>query len=196
MLLVNRTGDKRTVRAHHETAHLGEDLDISHSCRNEDLVIHLVHTLSDDADIVRLLPGLVGNTDSARQIDKSDVSTGDVLEFYGKLEKHLGKLRIVFICDCVACEKSVDTEFLDTLLLQDAERLEQLIGCHAILGVSRVVHNTVGEFEQSARVIAAADPFRNISQCFLNVFDAGEVIQVDDGMDVICLPVFRKRRIV
>ena len=57
----------------------------------------------------------------------------------------------------------MDAELFCPFCLQNAERLKNLLGCHAVFGISRIVHDIGANFEQSARVITAADFLRNVA---------------------------------
>ena len=52
VLFVNSLGNERSERCEHESAHLGIDSDITHSCGNKDLIELLVYAFTDHLDVV------------------------------------------------------------------------------------------------------------------------------------------------
>ena len=66
-----------------------------------------------------------------------------------------------------------------TLLHQSAVSLRQLSTGHTVFGVFWLIHNMITDRELSARIIAAADRFRNSAGRFQRV-DQRKVIQIDD----------------
>ena len=78
----------------------------------------------------------------------------------------------------------MQTEALDPLRLQNAERLGNLRRRHAVLRVARVIHDAVREFEHAARIIAAAHGLRELSELFFHTRYVGNVVQVDDAAEL------------
>ena len=114
MFFVNGSCDKRTVRPHHKPAELGVNGNIAHACRYENFVINSFHAFADFENIVRLLVGLIGNTDTAGKVDKTNIGAGFLFQTDGDFKQSFGKSRIIVICHGVAREESVQTEFFDT----------------------------------------------------------------------------------
>ena len=85
---------------------------------------------------------------------------------------------------------------LGPLRLQDAKRLVQLLGGHAVFGIARIVHDAVANFEQAARVIAAADGFGNMADRLLEKIDMRDVVEVDDGAQLVGKHVIGRGRFV
>ena len=78
----------------------------------------------------------------------------------------------------------MDAELLRTQLLQPAEGLGDLRPGHAVLGLSRVIHDlkalfALSDLEYSAWIIPAGDFFGDISQGIFQKFHMGDVIQID-----------------
>ncbi len=83
--------------------------------------------------------------------------------------------------DGVAGKECVDAKVLGALGLEQAERLEELLGGHAVLGVAGVIHDAVGELEQAARIKAAADRLGGGACDALKELDVADVVEIDDG---------------
>ena len=62
VLLADSLRDEHSIGTQHEAAKLGEQLYVSETCGNEDLVELLVYLLADDRDVVSGLVGAVGYT--------------------------------------------------------------------------------------------------------------------------------------
>ena len=75
----------------------------------------------------------------------------------------------------------MDAEMLGALGLERAECLEQLLGRHAVLGIARVVHNAVRNFEKATGVITAADGFWNAANRLFEEVDVRNIVEVDNG---------------
>ena len=80
----------------------------------------------------------------------------------------------------------MDTELLSALCLEDLECLKDLLGRHSVLGIARVVHDVVADLEHSTRIVTTADRLRDISNCLLYALDMGDIVEVDDGSEIIC----------
>ena len=81
----------------------------------------------------------------------------------------------------------MDTEFLGTFRFQSLECFKDLLGSHTIFCISWVVHDVIADLKHSARIVTAADHFRNISDSSLYALDMSNIIQVDDSTDLICI---------
>ena len=101
-----------SVRRKHKTSHLCIDRNISHSGRNQDLLVYFPYTLSDHTDIIRCLIRFVGNTDSAGKIDKADRAACFLTDLKHQFKQCARQCRIIIICNRVAYEECVDTKTL------------------------------------------------------------------------------------
>ncbi len=70
VLLADSLRDEHSIGSQHEAAKLGEQLYVSETCGNEDLVELLVYLLADDRDVVSGLVGAVGYTYAAERLMK------------------------------------------------------------------------------------------------------------------------------
>ena len=71
-----------------------------------------------------------------------------------------------------------------------------MLGGHAVLGVAGVIHDAVGELEQSARIKAAADRLGDGPRNVLKELDVADVVKVDDGAQLVGELKVRCRRVV
>ena len=196
LLLVDGLGDQAAVGAHHEAAHLGADGHVAHAGGNQDLVVGSVYPLADGVNVVGLLLGQIGDTNAAGQIDEGDMCAGLALQAHGKLKEDARELGVVVVGDGVAGKECVDAKVFGALGLEHAEGLEELLGGHAIFGVARVVHDAVGELEQAARIKAAADRLGNRPRNALKELDVADVVEVDDGAQLVSELKVGRRRVV
>ena len=196
LLLVDGLGDQAAVGAHHKATHLGADGHIAHAGGNQDLVVCRVHSLADGVNVVSLLLGQIGDADAAGQIDKGDMCAGLALQAHGKLKEDACELGVVVVSDGVAGKEGMDAKMLGALGLEHTESLEELLGGHAIFGVARVIHDTVGKLEQAARVKTAADRLGDGSRNALKEIDMADVVKVDDGTQFVGELKIRRRRVV
>ena len=70
----------------------------------------------------------------------------------------------------------MDTEVFCALRFQDLECLKNLLGGHAVFGITWVVHDVIADLEQSAWIITAADGLRNITDRVLHALDMGDIV--------------------
>ena len=90
----------------------------------------------------------------------------------------------------------MDAEVLGTRGLELGERLEELLRRHAVLGVAGVIHDAVGELEEAARVEAAAHSLGDGAGDPLEEVDVADVVEIDDGAQLIGKLKVRRRRVV
>ena len=121
---------------------------------------------------------------------------GLALQAHGKLKEDARELGVVVVGDGIASEEGVDTKVLGALGLEHAERLEELLGGHAVLGVAGVIHDAVGKLEQTARIKAAADRLGDGPRNVLKELDVADVVKVDDGAQLVGELKVRCRRVV
>ena len=181
LLFVDGLGDQASVGAHHKAAHLGADCHVAHAGGNQNLVVGCVYALADGVDVIGLLLGQVGDTHTAGQVDKGDMSARLALQAHGKLKEDARELGVVIVGDGVAGKEGMDAKILGTFGLERAEGIKELIGGHAVLGIARVVHNAVGKLEQAARVKTAAHRLGDGARDALVELDVADVVEVDDG---------------
>ena len=155
-----------------------------------------MHSLADGVNIVGLLLGQIGDTDAAGQIDKGDMCAGLALQAHGKLKEDAREFGVVVVGDGVAGKECVDAKVLGALGLEHAEGLKELLGGHAIFGVARVVHDAVGELEQTAWIKAAADRLGDGPRNALKEPDVADVVKVDDGTQLVGERKVGSRRVV
>ena len=196
LLFVDGLGDQASVGAHHKAAHLGADRHIAHAGGNQDLVVGRVYALADGVDVVSLLPGQVGDTHTAGQVDKGDMRARLALQTHGKFKEDARELGVVVVGDGVAGKEGMDAKILGALGLEHTEGLKELFSGHAVFGIARVVHDAVGELEQAARVKAAADRLGDGACDALVELDVADVVEVDDGAQLIGKLKVRRRRVV
>ena len=181
MLVVDGRGNQAAVWTHHEAAHFRENRYITHASRHENLLIHAANALTNRLNIVRLLAGLIRNAHTARQVDELNVRARLLLQPNSQLEQHGGELGVIVVRHRIAAQEGMDAEMLGALGLERAECLEQLFGRHAILGIARVVHNAVRNFEKATGVITAADGFWNAANRLFEEVDVRNIVEIDNG---------------
>ena len=152
-----------------------------------------MHALADDADIVRLLIRTIRNPHTAGQIDKRNLRTGLLLKFHRQLEQKPCQCRIILVGHGIACQKRMDSEAFCSLCFQHAERLKQLLCCHTILRISRIVHDIIADGKQSARIVAAGDRLRDIADGFLQKVNVRKIIQIDNRTQLFRQLIFARR---
>ena len=70
----------------------------------------------------------------------------------------------------------MQSEFFCPFCFQNLKCLKQLLRCHPVFGIPRIIHDVIADFEQSARIVTAADRLRNMPDCILQKFNMCEVI--------------------
>ena len=155
--------NESAVRSHHETAHFRINCNIAHAGRNEDFIVHFMYTLTNHADVIAFLTRFVRDSDTAGKIDEFDFYACLFLQLYSQLKQCFCQNRVVIVGYGITCKEGMDAELFCPFCLQNAECLKNLLGCHTVFGISRIVHNIGADFKQSARVITAADFLRNVA---------------------------------
>ena len=196
VLLMNHLRHQMPVRSHHEAPQLCIDSHIPHTCGHKYFFIDLADALANHLDIIGLLIRAVRNPDTAGEVNEGDICPHLLLQLHSRLEQRLRQSRIILIGHGIAGKKRVDTKILHTFILQDTEAFKQLLGSKPILRVPRIVHDIVADGEVSARVIAATQSLRQISQCLLQKINMRDVVQVDGSADFLRVGKFLRRRIV
>ncbi len=131
-------------------------------------------------DVVRLLIGFVGDSNTAREVDEAHVRARFALKAHREVEENPREGRIVLIRDGVRGKKGMDAKGLGAALAQHPERLEKLRFGHAVLGFAGVVHDAVRQPEESAGVEAAAHGLRDGSRHRFEERNMADVIKVHD----------------
>src|SRR5699024_5881077 len=159
-------------------------------------LVNLPHSLSDHMDIVWRLVRAVGNTDSAGKIDEIDMGSRLLLKLHRQFEHYFRKHGIVFVRHRIAGKKRVYSKLLGAFCLQDAEGFKYLLRSHAVLGVPRIIHDIVADLKKSARIVTAADGFRNPAYSALHRLNMGNIVKVDNTADLVRVTEFFLRSIV
>ena len=196
MLLMDRFCNKASVRCKHKAAKLRVDCNIAHSGRNQHFLIYFPHAFTDHLDIIRFLIRFVRNSDTSGQIDEFNMRTRFLLKLYSNFKKHFRKSRVILVRHRIACKKCMDAEFLCPFCFQDLEGFKDLFGGHAVFRVARVIHDAVGNLEQSTRIVPAADRLRDFSDRLLQKINMCDVIQIDDRTQLCRKTELFRRRIV
>ena len=118
------------------------------------------------------------------------------LKFYSQFKHYFCKHWIIFVCYCIAGKKCMDTEFFGSFCFQCAERFKDLICCHSVFGIPRIIHNIITDFKQSTRIITAADCLRDVADSLFYCFNMCNIIKIDNSTDLICIAEFCFRRII
>ena len=74
-----------------------------------------MYTLADGVDVVGLLLGQVGDTHTAGQIDKGDMSHRSRAQAHGKFKEDSRELGVVIVGDGVAGKEGMDAKVLGAL---------------------------------------------------------------------------------
>ena len=184
------------IRSHHETSKFCIDRNVVHSSRNKNFLIYLADTFTDHSDIIRSLIWSVRDSDSTGKIDELDVCSCLFVKFYCQFEHYFCKHRIILICYGIAGKECMDTEILGSFGFEDTESIKDLLCCHSVFCISRVVHDIIADLEHTARIVTATDRLRYLAYSTLYCFDMCDIIQVDDSADLICITEFCFRSIV
>ena len=95
----------------------------------------------------------------------------------------------------------MNAEFLYAEFLQFFEGIGNLAACHAELGISGRIHDLESFMgftgrENASRIIAAAHLLRKRRKTFLQMLNMRDVIQIDDDIVIISIPVFFIRCVI
>ena len=163
VFLMDCARNESAVRSHHETAHFRVNCNIAHAGRNENFIVHFMYTLANHADVIAFLIRFVRNSDAAGKIDEFNLHARLFLQLYSQLKQCFCQNRVVIIGYGITCKEGMNAELFCPFCLQNAECLKNLLGCHTVFGISRIIHDVGADFKQSARVITAADFLRNVA---------------------------------
>ena len=195
VLLADSLRDEHSIGSQHETAKLGEQLYVSETCGNEDLVELLMYLLADYCDVVSGLVGAVGNSYAAGEVDEAQLNAGLFLDLHSGAEQDSRECGVVVVGKRVARKERMHTELLRALFLEYAVAFDELVVREAVLRVLRGVHYVgaaVG-LELSARIVAAGDELRYPGQLVEDV-DVCEIIEVYQRAHLVGKPEIIVRR--
>ena len=186
---MDRARHEMTIRREDEAAELRAQGHIAHAGRDEDLLVHLAHALTDDGNVIFRFLRPIRDAHAAGEVDVRDMAAGLPLQFDRELEENARQRGIVFIGQGVGCQKCVDAKLLRAPGLEHPERLGDLLARHAVLGVAGVVHDLkalarLAERERAARIEAAADPLRDIADRLFQKVHVRNIIKVDDRAEL------------
>ena len=114
---MDRLSYQTAVRSHHETPHFSINIHISHTRRNQDIIVNFLHAGTDDTDIIGCLLRPVGNSHTAGQIDKVHFHSCFLFDFHAKFKQGLCQCRIIIVGHCIGYQERMDAETLHTLFL-------------------------------------------------------------------------------
>ena len=175
------TRDQAAVGAHHEAAHLAKDGDVSHARGDEHFLKRLAHAFADSVNVIGFLLGAIGDANASGQVDKCYVRACFTLQAQREVEEDPRKGGVIIVGDGVACQEGVDAQVFGTAADKHAEGFEKLLFGHAVFGIPGVVHDSVCQLEEPARVKAAAYSFGDGSCHALEEVDMRDVVKIDDG---------------
>ena len=90
----------------------------------------------------------------------------------------------------------MNSEIFNALFFQNPIPLKKLRLCKAILGISRIVHDSIAHFKHASGIVTAAHGFRQCAQNLFHKINMRDVIQVDNCAELRCVSVFLRRRFV
>ena len=188
---MNCSCNQCTVRSKHIATKFGEDFYIAHTCRHEDFFISFAYAFADCKDIVFRLIRFVSNTDTAGKVDEFNVSTGFFFKFYCNLEENACQFRIVVVGNSVGSKECVHTKMFNAFSKQFFISFSHLGTSQTVFCITGVIHNIVGNCKLAARIVTAADGFRNISYLFQeinmsNIVQVNGYIQFASQLEIFC----------
>ena len=170
---------QRAVRSEHKAPQLGEDGHVAHARGHEHLFIGLSHPFADGGDVVFGFFRAIRNPHAAGEIDERDFRAGFPVKLRRRGEQNLRQRRIIGVGQRVGGKERMQAKALCALLHQNAVCLRELRARHAVFRVLRLIHNVVADGKLSARIVAAADRFRDSASPFQRI-NQREIIQIDD----------------
>ena len=201
VLLVDGPGHQTAVGPQHEPPQLAAEGDVPHAGGHQDLLKLPPDILADDGDVGGLLLRQIGNAHAAGEVDIPNVAAGLLPQLHRQAEENARQLRIVVVGEGVGGQEGVEAEVLDPLLPQAAERLDQLVPSHAVFGVAGGVHHLKPllagpQGEHPAGIVAAEHRLRHIAQGLLQEVHQGQVVQVDEGAQLVRQPELLRQSVV
>lgn len=85
---------------------------------------------------------------------------------------------------------------LHAFFLQHTEAFKHLLRSKTVFRISRIIHDTVAYFKNTARVITAAHRFRKSAQDILQKFYMRNIIQIDGSAQLSGIGELLRRRII
>ena len=113
-----------------------------------------------------------------------------------KFKKKLCKHRVILISNRIWAKKWVYAEFFNAFFLKDSKSFVNLLGSHTVFSIARIIHNIIGNFENSSGIIAATHFFRQFAASFFNCLDMCNIIKIDDTAELITISKLVKRGII
>ena len=128
----------------------------------------------------------IWNTNSARQVNKTDLNTQCLVKLNCDFEYSSSKRWIVTLLCHVACQERVDTKLLNTHFLKSSKCLKELSLSHSVLSLTRVAHDCITNKEISAWIVSAANLLWNATVLCKEI-NMCNIVQVDNCSQLACL---------
>ena len=106
------------------------------------------------------------------------MSTGFFFKFYCNLEEDACQFRIVVVGNSVGSKECVHTKMFNAFSKQFFISFSHLGTSQTVFCITGVIHNIVGNCKLAARIVTAADGFRNISYLFQEI-NVSNIVQVN-----------------
>ena len=90
----------------------------------------------------------------------------------------------------------MNSKFLSAFTLQDTESIKDLLSGHTVLGITRIIHNIIGNLKQSTRIVSTADNLRNMTKSLLQTVNMSNIIQINNGTKLIRICKFFCRGVI
>ena len=90
----------------------------------------------------------------------------------------------------------MDPKFLRAFFLQDAEGFKHLRCGHSVFCISGIVHDAVSHLKHTARIIAAANAFRDSAQGLFQEINMCEIIQINGSSQFAGIHIILCRRVI
>ena len=174
VLVVGGMGNQPAVRAGHPAAKLGFD---SHAAFWKNFLVGLANPFPYQGDVRLFLLRPVRNAHAAGKVGEGEGQPGFRSQLLAASKEDLCQCRIISIVNGIGRQERMETKLLCPQGLQSFQSFLQLRIGEAVLRLPRIAHNGAADLEISARVIPAADAFRDTAVLFQNV-DMGNIIQI------------------
>ncbi len=174
---------------------LEDNLKWIQACRNNHALIELMHIIADLCKVHRLLVGTVWYADAASHVDELNAYACLFVDADGKVEEHAGGLNDVRSIQFVGCNHGMKTKVLDSLLFHDPVAIDDLGRGHPVLSLHRVADDGIAGTVRTG-IIPETDGIGSRPNRLLERFYVGNIIQVDDGPEVIGRLEFLRRGVI
>ena len=114
MFLMNTFCYEIAIRSKHKATKFSKDGYITKSCRYQDFLELFADTFTDYRNVVWLFVRCIWNTDTTAQVDKCNIGTCFLFQFYCEFKQDAGKCRIVFVAYGVTGNESMNTKVFST----------------------------------------------------------------------------------